>query len=98
MNTYMVSIKLPDELTEEFVALIPKQRACIDKLMDNGKVLQYSLSLNRTQLWVILVADSEKKAMDIISSFPLIHFMKPTIIELAFHNSVSNDLPKLIMN
>ena len=36
--------------------------------------------------------------MDIIATFPLIHFMKPEIFELAFHNSVSNELPKLIMN
>ena len=98
MNTYMISIKLPEELTEEFVSLIPKQRACVDKLMDEGRVLQYSLSLDRTQLWVILFAKNRKTAMGIISTFPLIDFMKPTIIELAFHNSISTELPKLIMN
>ena len=42
MNTYMISIQLPDQLTEEFVSLIPKQRKQIDELMDNGKILQYS--------------------------------------------------------
>ncbi|MCX6297183.1 MAG: hypothetical protein NTX97_14215 [Bacteroidetes bacterium] len=98
MNTYMISIQLPDELSEEFISLIPKQRKKINDLMDEGKVLQYSLAFNRSQLWVIVSANSEIKALDIISTFPLIHFMKPEIYELAFHNSLSNELPKLIMN
>ena len=37
MNTYMICIGLPTEITEEFVALIPKQRKKIDELMDEGK-------------------------------------------------------------
>ena len=94
----MIDIKLPEEMTEELLSLIPKQRACVDKLMDEGKILQYSLSYNRSQLWVIMVAASKRNAKDIILTFPLINFMQPTITELAFHNTVSNDLPKLIMN
>jgi muconolactone delta-isomerase len=94
----MISIQLPDELSEEFISLIPEQRKKINDLMDEGKVLQYSLAFNRSQLWVIVSANSETKALDIISTFPLIHFMKPEIFELAFHNSLSNELPKLIMN
>lgn len=98
MNTYMISIGLPAEITEEFVALIPKQRKKIDKLMDQGIVLNYSLAIDRSKVWVTLLASSENKAMDILATFPMIHFMKPEIMELAFHNSVSNELPKLIMN
>ena len=98
MKTFMFSIKLPTELTKEFLFLIPKQRALIDKLMEEGKVIQYSLSLDRSQLWMTIAANSEKKAMDIFSTFPLVDFMRPTIFELAFHNSISNQLPKLIMN
>ena len=98
MKTFMFSIKLPTELTKEFLSLIPKQRSLIDKLMEEGKVIQYSLSLDRSQLWMTIAANSEKKAMDIFSTFPLVDFMKPTIFELAFHNSISNQLPKLIMN
>ena len=98
MNTFMISIGLPTELTQEFISLIPKQRTQVDKLMDDGKILHYSLALDRSQLWVTIGAKSEHEAMDIISTFPLIHFMKPEIFELAFHNSVSTELPKLIMN
>ena len=94
----MINIKLPNELTEEFVRLVPEQRMQVNRLMDEGKILQYSLAADRTTLWVIIAATSEKRVMDILSTFPLIHYMNPTIIPLAFHNSVSNELPKLIMN
>ncbi len=98
MNTYMICIELPTEITEEFVSLIPKQRKKIDELMDEGKILHYSLANDRSKVWVTLVAASENRVMDILATFPMIHFMKPEIFELAFHNSVSNELPKLIMN
>lgn len=98
MNPYMVIIKLPNELTEDFVLLIPKQRAHIDKLMDEGKILQYSLAADRSYLWVTVIAESERMVMDILATFPLISYMNPIVTELAFHNSVSNELPKLIMN
>ncbi len=94
----MFSIQLPRELTKEFLSLIPKQRILIDKLMEDGKVIQYSLALDRSQLWVTIAANSERKAIDIYSTFPLVDFMRPTIYELAFQNSISNQLPKLIMN
>jgi muconolactone delta-isomerase len=98
MNTFMISIEFPRDLTQEFISLIPKQRFRVDELMDQGKILHYSLALDRSQLWVTVAASSEHEAMDIIATFPLIHFMKPEIFELAFHNSVSTELPKLIMN
>jgi|SRR6218665_3577891 len=98
MNQYMITIKLPAEMTEEFVRLIPKQRKHIDKLMDEGKILQYSLSMDRSLVWVTMIASSEEQVMDRLSKFPMIGFMNPKIFELAFYNSVSNELPKLIMN
>ena len=98
MNTYMVNIELINPFSEEFIQLIPKQRFHINKLMDNGKVLHYALSIDRKQLWVTVSADSETDAMDIIASFPLIDFMKPEFTELMFFNSIPNGLPKLIMN
>lgn len=98
MNPYMVTIKLPVKLSEDFIKLIPNQRAHIDKLMDEGKVLQYSLANDRSVLWVTVIAESEEKVLKLLEAFPLFEHMNPVIRELAFHNSVSNELPKLIMN
>ncbi len=98
MSTFMITIQLPAELTKEFMALIPVQRARISELMDDGKIIQYALSNDRSILWVTVSAGSEKLAKEIISSFPLIDYMEPKFFELAFQNSISTDLPKLIMN
>ena len=98
MNTYMICIQLPKELTDEFFVLIPKQKARIDVLMDEGKILQYALAIDRLTLWVTIIANSKTKALEIISTFPLIKYMKPEIFELAYYNSVATYLPKLIMN
>ena len=94
----MISIQLPTVLTEEFIALIPKQRKRINQLVDEGKILHYSLAKNRSHLWTTVKADSRKEAMELISTFPLSNFMKPEIFDLAFHTGISTELPKLIMN
>ena len=94
----MISISLPNKIDEKFVSLIPKQRNHIDDLMDKDIVLQYSLAIDRSRLWITIKASSEMKVMDILSEFPLIEYMKPEIMQLAFHNSIANELPKLIMN
>lgn len=98
MKAYMVIIQLPTELSKEFISTIPKQRAKVEELMDEGKILQYALAVDRSKLWVTVAAKSEEKAKEIISLFPLVHFMKPEFFELAFQNSISTVLPKLIMN
>lgn len=98
MNAYMVMILLPKELSVDFIALIPSQRAKIDELMDQGKILQYALAIDRSTLWVTVSANSETIAKTIISSFPLIDYMKPKFFELAFQSSISTELPKIIMN
>ena len=98
MNTYMVTILLPKELTKEFISLIPEQRARIEELMDQGKVLQYALAIDRSTLWVTISAKSETVAKAIIATFPLIYYMKPRFIELAYQSSISTELPKIMMN
>lgn len=98
MNTYMVIIQLPKQLTDEFLSLVPMQRECINELMNEGKILQYSLAIDRSNLWLTISAHSKAQAVDIVSSFPLIGYMKPHFIELALYNSISTELPKLIMN
>ena len=77
MKEYMINIKLPQQLKENFVALIPKQRAQVNKLMEEGKIIQYALAADRSMLWVTMIAKSEREVMDILSTLPLIHYMNP---------------------
>jgi muconolactone delta-isomerase len=98
MKQFMAYIKLPDVMTEEFISLIPKQRAKINSLMRKGIIISYTLSSDRSQLWVVLDAESEINVLEVLAGFPLIRFMKPEIHELMFHNSVFVNIPTVSLN
>jgi muconolactone delta-isomerase len=84
---FMIEFDLPEILAEEFVARIPAQRAMVNKLLASGQIKSYSLALDRSRLWVLMLGESEFEVMETISRFPLIDYMEPFISELAFHNS-----------
>ncbi len=86
-RSYMVEFELPEQLTEDFLTLIPEQRLMVDNLMTEGKVRSYSLAMDRSVLWMILDANSEFEAMEIIAQLPLSDYMQPFISELMFHTT-----------
>lgn len=86
-NAYMVEFELPEEFNEEFMALVPRQRYVINQMMVEGVVQNYSLSLDRAKLWVVISAASEFEVMEEISRMPLIDYMVPHVSQLMFHNS-----------
>lgn len=97
MNQYLIDISLPDEITEEFIALIPRQRAHIDVLMVKGIVTSYSLAIDRSKLWVTLMGNSEHDALETLKTFPLYKFFRTAIYPLAFHN-MTLSLTKVSLN
>ena len=86
-RTYMVEFELPEELTEEFLARVPRQRLVVSELMADGVIRSYSLALDRSILWVIIEATSEFEVMEVIAQLPLSDYMHPFVSELFFHNS-----------
>lgn len=87
MKTYMVDIALPEVLSEEFLATIPKQRAAVNQMMDEKIILSYSLAMDRSKLWTVIRAESESDVFDVLSEFPLIGWMRFDIYELAFNEN-----------
>lgn len=83
----MVDFELPEDLTEEFIRLIPSQRNFVNNLLAEGKIRSYSLSLDRSRLWVIFAAETEFEVLETIAQFPLSAYMTPHVQELAFHNA-----------
>lgn len=55
----MVDFTMPKELPDEFVGLIPRQRSAVNKLMNDGKVLNYALALEHGKLWAVFSVESE---------------------------------------
>lgn len=82
----MVEFGLPEEMNEEFLRLIPQQRHFINHLLAEGKVQAYSLALDRSKLWAVMVGKNELDLLEIIDRMPLRAYLAPAISELAFHN------------
>lgn len=98
MAQFMIDIALPADPNTEFFALIPRQRAHIDKLLEQGVVLGYSLSIDRSRLWIAMNAHDEREAVEILTAFPLFNYFEPTIYPLMFHNTSLMSLIKVSMN
>ena len=98
MAHYMIDISLPTDPDAEYVALIPLQRAHIAKLLEQGVVMGYSLSLDRSRLWVAMNARDERDAVGILSAFPLFKYFEPAIYPLMFHNTSVMSFNRVSLN
>ncbi len=94
----MATILLPEVKTEEFISLIPEQRAAVVRLLHKNTIVNYSLSADRTRLWVCFNAKDEEHVRRIIQRFPLFKFMKVKIDELMFTESKTMLFPELVLN
>ena len=98
LNQYMVELQLPRVMTSEFTDLIPAQRARVNEMIHNGDIRAYSLSLDRSKLWVIMIAKDELHVSDLLSTFPVIDFCKYAVSELLFHDMATHELPRMSLN
>ncbi len=98
MNQYMVIMTLTEVVNDEFILLIPRQRARINHLLDDGVVRSYSLALDRSRLWAIIQGKSAEEVMNIVAEFPIRKFVDVEIAELEFHNTTISALLAVSMN
>lgn len=94
----MIDITLPLPFTDDFLSLVPQQRALVNKLMNEGIITDYALSLESGKLWVMLLAESVTKVNEIMDTFPIREHIKFEINKLTFHNSISFKLPNFSLN
>lgn len=86
---FMVDFTMPKEMPEEFMALIPRQRVAVNRLMNDGKLLNYSLSLEHGKLWAVFNVETQAELMELVYDLPLTDFMKVRISELTFYNAAT---------
>jgi muconolactone delta-isomerase len=95
----MVTMRCPEILTEEFVGLIPEQRAKVVEFMARGILTSYSLAHDRSILWGTFVANSEADVRDILRRFPLTNYMESIDVRpLMFHNVMNFAMPQFSLN
>ncbi|HRO42850.1 MAG TPA: hypothetical protein PL009_08450 [Flavipsychrobacter sp.] len=98
MPAYLFQIELP-AMTQEMANLIPEHRDLIDKLFIEARMLSYSVSSTRDQIWCVVDADDEKEAMEIVSGFPLRKFfVDVSCHQLLLHNNNPSPLPEISLN
>ena len=93
---YMVEFEVP-ELTPFMLGMIPEQREAIDEMMVKGKMISYSLSMNRDKAWSLMLADNESELLQIIDELPMSSYMSFNYKELMFHNTV-HLIPAMSLN
>jgi hypothetical protein len=98
LDTFQVHIKLPEIFTKRFVSFIPDQRQLVNELLEKRVILNYALSMGRSNLWVTIQAKNQLAVMDILATFPIINDVKVEIFELAFFDSAHIGMPEIIMN
>lgn len=94
----MVDIDLPQTLRNEFIRLIPQQRAFVNRLMKEGVIANYSLSYDRRKLWVVINAETSSDANTIIESFPIFNYITFKINNLMFHETNHISMPQMWLN
>jgi len=98
MNDYFLDIDLPHYFDQDFLSKIPNQRAFINRMMNKGVISSYSLSMDRTKLWVTVKAIDESEAKKLFQRFPLYDYMNGAIIPLMFHQGLNVAFPQPSLN
>jgi len=60
----MVIFDLPEVWPSELGLAIPAQRILVNRLLAEGVVQSYSVSADRTKVWMVLVVRNNQRAVD----------------------------------
>src|SRR5690242_4975262 len=97
-NSFFIHIILPDYFTAGFYELVPKQRILINDLLEKRIILNYSLDMERKNVWVFMEAKNQEEVSEILNTFPIIKHVSFSIHELAFYDTAPVSLPDLMLN
>lgn len=99
MTSFMIEIDLPENTPEDFEQRIPHQRYMVNKLMEKGTIISYSLSADRGKLWITAIAASKSQIRNMITSMPLSDYFTEYIIhDLMFSETSQATMPQPSLN
>lgn len=99
MPTFVVTIRLPDVLDEDFIAFIPSHRDFINQLLNEKVVEAYAISSDRSRGWVTMNGDDAAAVQAVVAQFPLYRYFKGVEIdELFIFDSVASRFPHISLN
>lgn len=95
----MVEIELPSIFNEDFIEKIPEQRYMINKLIEKGTIVSYSLAADRSKLWATMNAANAGEIKQIVRKMPLYeYFVNYNIHDLLFTETMTGAIPQISLN
>ncbi len=95
---YMVNFTMPDVLSETFLSLIPQQRNLINRYFQEGKLVNYALSLENSKIWAVFRAENEMEVLEWVADLPLSEYMDIEVNNLTFFNAMQPKVPEFSLN
>lgn len=87
----MVEMTLPDYWPRALAEAIPEQRRIVNELLAEGTIQSYSVSADRTRVWIVFVVDDDPAAVDaLLADFPIVRFATYEWHPLLFTNDSSS--------
>ena len=99
MPTFVVSVLLPESFDDDFIALIPRHRDFINRLLNEKIIETYAISSDRSRDWVTINGDDKAAVRAVVEQFPLYHFMHGVEIdELFIFDTLASRFPHISLN
>ncbi|MBH8557308.1 YciI family protein [Hymenobacter negativus] len=99
MPTFVVTLRLPDAFNEEFIAVIPRHRDFINRLLNEKIVESYAISSDRSRGWVTVNGEDAAAVQALVERFPLYRFLRGVEIdELFIFDSTASRFPHINLN
>ncbi|AMJ66085.1 hypothetical protein [Hymenobacter sp. PAMC 26628] len=99
MPTFVVTVLLPETYEDDFLALIPRHRAVINRLLSEKVIETYAISADRRQGWITINGDDAAAVRTVVEQFPLYRYFRGIEIdELFIFDSVATRFPVISLN
>ena len=98
MKAYMVESPLPVSPSQDFFSLIPSQQLKVAELMAKRRVLSYTVSADRSKLWIVIAAKDEMEARETLAEQPMDKYFRYTFHELMFLEMAGMIFPTVSLN
>jgi len=96
MRKFQVTIQF--EMTDEFAALVPPHRTYINRLIEQGVIDHYVVSMETQRVWITVSAEDKTAVEKYISKSPLFKFWTFEIDELFAVDGLHYRLPVVQLN
>ncbi len=96
MKKFQVSIQF--EMDEDFMTLIPEHRAYVNKLIENGIIDHYVVTMESQKAWITFTAESKEQVDDYLIKTPIYKYWTYQIEELFVVDGHQYRLPALQLN